>query len=293
MKRIVRYNILAKTLSLYEFSNSLTKILPRPFLKGRGQILLTNVMSFYKILVRDYLYCTKINPHPAKTKARTSLSFSNHLPARAWRWNFRGYQRVTKPALAMTILLFSQMTFAQVDMEDVVGSNEGEPINITSENLVIKNREELSIFENNVKVVQGTMVLKANKVKVYSETDATSKKSRFKQIEATGNVDFVSGKHTAKSEVATYDVKAGILKLRDNVRLTDTDTTLQGRVFEYNVKTGVSKISNSGGAVSADKAGVKAKDGETPAGRAKVTFTPGEGIETMGVPMDPWQGKKA
>jgi lipopolysaccharide export system protein LptA len=195
------------------------------------------------------------------------------------------------------MVLFPAVSFAQVDLGGVIKSNEGEPINITSENLIIKNAENLSVFENNVHVTQGNMNLRANQMKVYSEITPGTNKSSFKKIEAIGNVDFRADDKTAKSEHAVYDVKAGLLTLTDNVRLTDADTVLQGRVFEYNVKTKLSKVSNSGGTISASSKGSGAAGNDSPAenpkpssGRSKVIFTPGEGIKSFGMPMDAFEG---
>ncbi len=185
------------------------------------------------------------------------------------------------------------MALAQVDINDVIKSNEGAPINISSGSLVMKNSENLSIFEDNVKVTQGDMILKSDQMKVYSDYDKVTKKSKFRKIEAAGNVDFVSGDKSAKSDHAVYDIKEGQLVLRDNVRLKDSESSLQGKVFEYNVKTGLSKISNSGtGRISVSSDKNSNADSKTPAsttpstGRAKVVFTPGEDAKDFKMPMD-------
>jgi lipopolysaccharide export system protein LptA len=195
----------------------------------------------------------------------------------------------------IAIIFMPSFAFAQLDLNEVIKPNEGEPINITSDSLVIKNNENISIFEKNVHVKQGDMNLKADQMTVYSETNPTTKKSTFKRITAAGNVDFKSADKTAKSDHADYDVKGGILILRDNVHLVDGDSSLQGREFTYNVKTGMSKISNS--TISDSGGKVKATVGDTgeakpvqSGGRVKAVFTPGEDVKKFSMPMDAFSG---
>ncbi len=205
-----------------------------------------------------------------------------------------------KKILTSFFIFAAPAAFAQVDIGNMVKPQDGEPINITSDNLIIKNEQNLSIFKDHVKVVQGTMNLKADQVRLYTVYDQKTKKNRFKRIEAEGNVDFKSEDKAAKSRLAVYDIDAGVLTLTDDVYLKNETTSLSGKVFKYYVKTGQSEISNSVvSASSADgKPAAKTTDSsdqsvtQTSGGRVKATFVPSEDVKNFHMPVNAIEGMK-
>ncbi len=217
-----------------------------------------------------------------------------------------------KKILTVTSLLMApSIASAQLDMQQMIKPSEGEPINITSDNLIIQNNNNISIFKDNVHIIQGTMKLNADQVRLYSVYDEKTKKSKFKRIEAEGNVDFKSQDKSAKSRLATYDIDGGILIMTDNVHLKDADSSLSGQVFKYYVKSGRSEISNSSITAGKESKGSKAPVSSTagtdadsekdstnpkvetsPTGRAKAVFTPGEEVKDFHMPMNALEGVK-
>ncbi len=181
---------------------------------------------------------------------------------------------------------------AQLDFEQVIKPDSGKPINIVSDNMIIRNDEDLAIFTKSVVVNQGGMELKTDQLKVYSETDEKTKKNRFKLMVAEGSVYFTSQDKTVQSNKATYDVIKGILVLEGNVHMKDSESSLAGKIFRYDVKTGRSEIRNTGAGTgvaaapaSSSGAGSSAVS-EEGGGRVRAVFVPGEGIKTMTTPLD-------
>jgi lipopolysaccharide transport protein LptA len=184
----------------------------------------------------------------------------------------------------VVLSFYSLPSLAQVDLQEVMKSGEGEPINIDADNLIIKNNENLAIFKTNVHVVQGKMDLRADEVRMFTEYNEKTKKSVLKKLEAQYNVDFNAPGKSVQSDLAEYDVIGGILELKGNVRMKDADTSLAGKYFKYNMKTGSSEIKNS---TVANTGGAAAVGTEAqPAGRVRAVFTPGKDIEKFSTPLD-------
>jgi lipopolysaccharide export system protein LptA len=189
-------------------------------------------------------------------------------------------KKFIKLFLIILLLLKSNSALAQVNFSDVIQPQKGAPINIKSESLTIKNNENLAIFSKNVIVTQGEMNLTSNEVKLFTELDKSTSKTKFKTIEALGNVYFKSGDKKVRSEHANYDVKKGILVLAGNVKIEDEDTSLEGKIFRYNIITGKAEIKNSD---SLEKTNDNNKT------RVRAVFTPGQQMEEVKTPTDALQ----
>jgi len=196
--------------------------------------------------------------------------------------------------ITAAILFLSLSVQAQVDIQQVIQSESGNPINIKSENLVIRNNENLAIFSDNVRVTQGKMNLKADEVKLHTTYNESEKKNKINKLEAEGNISFKAQDKSLRSNKALYDVDAGILLLEGNVRMEDTGTSLAGKIFRYDVKTGRSEIRNSGITTGAGEITEPTKTTTEPeqGGRVRAVFTPGEGVESIRTPADALSGFK-
>lgn len=180
---------------------------------------------------------------------------------------------------------------AQVDFKEIIQPEKGKPINIKSENLIIKNRENLAIFTDNVRVTQGKMLLKSNQVRLYSDYNEKSKKSKFKHIEAEGNVDFKSEDKSVKSDHADYDVIRGILLLTGNVVISESDKLVEGKTFVYDVNTGRSEIRNSSFS-NAGEANKSSDNTSEKQGRVRAVFTPDEETNGFQLPISKLEAVK-
>jgi lipopolysaccharide export system protein LptA len=186
--------------------------------------------------------------------------------------------------ISLMIFAAPAISLAQMDLQDVIQPEEGEPIDITSQSMLIKNKDNLAVFQENVHVTQGKMNMTSNEVRLYTDYDEKTKKSKFKKIESIGNVDFKSLDKWVQADEAVYDVPAGILVLQGNVKMKDSESSLQGKYFRYDVRSGKSEVRNTpkGGAPAAPGSG----------GRVRAVFTPGEGVKQIQMPSDALKGFK-
>ncbi len=209
-------------------------------------------------------------------------------------------------------LFFSFNVSSQQAVDKEFEKNQDKPINIKSESLSINNQENLAIFKQNVVVVQGTLTMKADEMKVYSDLDKKTQKNKFKRIESFGSVHLTSEGREAKADTGIYDVFNQKIEMYGNVFLSENGNTMQGNKFIYDLKTNQTSISNSGDFSSneiekprepeVNKEGTSilkdALDGisipqEIGVGRVKVEFTPGDSMKQFDIPKPPIQIKSS
>ena len=118
------------------------------------------------------------------------------------------------------------------------------PIEITADNLEVKQKEELAIFSGNVQAKQGEMILNAQKLTVYyANQNVTGSSQTVSKIDAKGEVFFSSKNETAQSEEGMYDVEKGIIFLKGSVILTQGENILRGNSLLMNLSTGTNSMS--------------------------------------------------
>ena len=138
------------------------------------------------------------------------------------------------------------------------------PVEITSDNLEVLQRQNKAIFKGNVVAVQGEVRLKSDTMIVHYKqksgqpetkqpTPATGQPpsqgdmGAITLIEVVGNVLVATPEESAKGDRGDYDVPTRTLHLTgDNVVLTRDKNIMRGTALEYNMETGRSILSNSG-----------------------------------------------
>ncbi len=132
------------------------------------------------------------------------------------------------------------------------------PIQIEADRLEVVDKKAIAIFQGNVKVVQGTSVLKADKLKVfYNKTEKDPKGAKnskakkgnsIKKLEVSGTVYIRSDDNEATSDSGWFDMVTEDVELAGNVVLTQGKNIMTGCRLRANLKTGIAKmISNCGG----------------------------------------------
>lgn len=113
------------------------------------------------------------------------------------------------------------------------------PVEVTADQLQIRQADGQATFSGNVVVGQGKMRMTAAKVLVeYAATgsDATGKISR---LHATGGVTLVTGAaEAAESQEAVYTIDSGTVVMTGNVVLTQGQNALSGEKLVVDLKTG-------------------------------------------------------
>lgn len=127
-----------------------------------------------------------------------------------------------------------------------------QPIEITSDSLVVEQEQQIAIFSGNVDAVQGPLVLRADRLDVhYSERSDESSDAGIRLIEADGNVFISSPPDTAEADHGTYAVGDGLITLTGSVVLTRKDNVIRGQKLEINLVSGRSEVIGGGSETAA------------------------------------------
>lgn len=118
------------------------------------------------------------------------------------------------------------------------------PIEITSQNLEVRQAEQVALFKGDVVAGQGTLRLTASEMDVhYTENnesdDATG---AIRRIEARGNVFLSNGTETAQGDWGEYKVEDGMVRMTGNVVLTQGGNAGSGEELEIDLNTGVATM---------------------------------------------------
>lgn len=127
-----------------------------------------------------------------------------------------------------------------------------QPIDITADELEVRQDEKQAIFRGNVIAKQGDITMTSARMIVHyiagGQQSAASGAQGISKIEADGGVRFVSPTESAQASKATYDVNAEKIFMGGNVTLQRDQSIVKGEGLIYNLKTGRSILNARGGA---------------------------------------------
>lgn len=122
------------------------------------------------------------------------------------------------------------------------------PIEITANELTVRQQENQAVFKGDVDAVQGDMSLKAQVLTVFyaqqagaQATPATGGDS-IQRIEAQGQVLLASPEQSAAGDRGVYDVPARKITLFGNVILTGKGNVIRGARLDYDLASGVAVV---------------------------------------------------
>ncbi len=122
-----------------------------------------------------------------------------------------------------------------------------EPIEISSDRLVLEQNRQLATFTGNVDAIQGDTTLRTDKLLVFYTSDeerrASGSDQSVKRLEAEGNVIIIQPGETAEGDSGVYDLAAGKMVLIGNVVLTQGKSVVKGDRLDVDRNTGVSVVS--------------------------------------------------
>jgi lipopolysaccharide export system protein LptA len=107
-------------------------------------------------------------------------------------------------------------------------------------------KQRISIFKGNVVVRRGNTTLKADMIKLYSDTNATTAEG-FTRIEATGGVFVSSGEQTVTGKTATVDMKSHVITVDGGVVLSQGSNVITGSRLLVNLTTGQARVEQEAG----------------------------------------------
>ncbi len=121
-----------------------------------------------------------------------------------------------------------------------------QPIEIESDTAEYRDLEGLTIYQGNVRLIQGSLEVEADRIALYSSDN------RLLRLLAEGNPARYSQLITLDGEVVTaesrqieYRLEEGLLSLTGNARLTQQGTTLSGSQILYDVERHVLQASSA------------------------------------------------
>ncbi|PHP68721.1 LPS ABC transporter substrate-binding protein LptA [Zhengella mangrovi] len=174
------------------------------------------------------------------------------------------------PALAaLTFALLASPAMAQ-DRATGLKLDSNKPIQIESNNLEVREAENVAIFTGNVAVQQDKTVLKAGRMKVYYKKDsgsATTGSADIDRLEVDGKVYVRSEEQEATADKGTYDMTSQLLVLSgDKVVLTEGSNIIVGCRLTVKTDTGLAQLEPC----------------KSTGGRVKMLLTPGEARKKTG-----------
>lgn len=160
----------------------------------------------------------------------------------------------------------AQQSTPQSGMAQGLTANRGQPVQIESTSLEVRDKSRMATFIGNVKMTQGETTVQAKTLIVYYEdnsaaaaTPAAPKakagpaiagpgggQQQIKRMEAKGNVIITQKEQTASGDNGLFDVKANTVTLIGNVVVTQGQNVLNGERMVVNLDTGVTRVESSG-----------------------------------------------
>lgn len=123
------------------------------------------------------------------------------------------------------------------------------PIEISSDQLEVRQKDQVAVFTGNVLAVQGEMNLRSDKMTVYyrQNEEENEGKESVSRIDVDGNVFISNPSETASGTKGIYDVDKNELRLLGDVTLTREQNVLKGNALIYDMTTGKSVLSRTEG----------------------------------------------
>ena len=149
------------------------------------------------------------------------------------------------PRAMMIALTLVALTFAAVPaMAQQVGfgslkADVSAPVEVSADNLSVRQDNGHAVFTGNVEIGQGEMRLSADEVTVEY---ADAGQSRIRALHARGNVTLVSGADAAEAEQADYDVESGQVVLTGDVLMTQGRNVLTGDRMQVDLAEGTARV---------------------------------------------------
>jgi lipopolysaccharide export system protein LptA len=138
---------------------------------------------------------------------------------------------------------------AQTEAESRISGlrlNGGDPIQIESDKLEVREEDNLAVFTGNVTVNQGPTLLKAGRMVVHYAKDggsAATGSSNIEKLEVDQKVYVKSDNQIATGDSGVFDMKTEVLVMSGNkVVLTEGSNVLTGCKLTVQMKTGRAQV---------------------------------------------------
>lgn len=151
--------------------------------------------------------------------------------------------------IIMAAMFFSSAVVAEEPPSGNPETANDDRIQIVADKLTTNHAEQFAEFSGNVRANQGTFVINADRLRIYYQAPSDSAaqpatgQQNIQQVIATGNVKLSTGKFTAETDRAEYDLKTQVLVLiGESSTLKSNRNILTGSKIIVNRKTGQMSI---------------------------------------------------
>lgn len=176
-----------------------------------------------------------------------------------------------KPLLNMRSVMAIPMTLVIVCLLTVTGvyaekADRSKPINIEADRVTVDDAKQISIFEGNVSLTQGTMLIRGDRMEVRQD------KNGFKYGTAWGSLAYFKQKREGYDELIEgwaerieYDGRSDKVQLFNRAALKKVGDEVRGNYISYDVATELSQVLGGG---------TKAATPDNPNGRVRAVIQP-------------------
>lgn len=158
----------------------------------------------------------------------------------SWNHHFsgRGAAMLLAAALLLPGAAFAQQGFR---------ADPDKPIEIEADALEVEDAKQTATFSGNVRVVQGDMRMRSEKVIVHYDGSGQNG-SRISRISATGNVLISSpDQQTASGDWATYTVRSRQIEMGNSVVLRQGENIIRGSRLMVDLASGQARVTGGTG----------------------------------------------
>jgi lipopolysaccharide export system protein LptA len=163
----------------------------------------------------------------------------------------------------MTLVIVCLLTVTGVYAEK---ADRSKPINIEADRVTVDDAKQISIFEGNVSLTQGTMLIRGDRMEVRQD------KNGFKYGTAWGSLAYFKQKREGYDELIEgwaerieYDGRADKVQLFNRAALKKVGDEVRGNYISYDVATELSQVLGGG---------TKAATPDNPNGRVRAVIQP-------------------
>ncbi len=173
--------------------------------------------------------------------------------------NATGFRGLTRRLAGLLILVGAALSAATgiahaQALTDSLGSfthKSGEPINIVSDVLEVREKEQTALFTGDVRAAQDKVKLRSKTLLVLFESKSKKKSfgsdSSVKRMEAKGAVVITTGpKQTTTSDWAIFDMAGQTITVGGNVVLSQGENVIKGDKLVIDLETGRSRFITGG-----------------------------------------------
>jgi len=144
--------------------------------------------------------------------------------------------------LACCVALFAGAPRAMADSISALKNHDTkQPVDIDAQRIEVRDKQNMALFQGEVKVRQGDMQLDAARVRVFYDRGKGDRLNLLR-VDAEGGVQLTSPSERVSAAYGIYDVEERQLTMLGNVSLIKGESRVSGQRLELNLESGVTTL---------------------------------------------------